>query len=53
MVRGFGVSAAAMFAEPTITEIEKVICLIHRNTSQKSENRNQIYPQITPITQIR
>jgi hypothetical protein len=30
---GLGVSRAAMFAEPTITEIEKVIGLVHGGES--------------------
>ena len=38
------VSSAAMFAEPTVAEIEKVVCLIHeyqRIRRQKSEDRRQ------------
>ncbi len=33
------VGGAAMFAEPTVAEIEKVVCLIHEY--QKSEVRGQ------------
>ena len=56
----FSIFRAAVFAEPAVTKIEKVVSLIQE--SQKSEirgqkskvkkERNEIYPQITPITQI-
>ncbi len=36
---GFGVSGAAMFAEPTVTEVEEVVGLIHGE--QKTEFRSQ------------
>jgi hypothetical protein len=39
LLLGFGVSGAAVFAEPTVTEIEKVVCLIQED--QKSEVRGQ------------
>jgi hypothetical protein len=37
----FGVGSAAMFAEPTITEIEKVVCLIHGGQRPKARGRGQ------------
>ena len=39
----FSVSRTAMFAEPTVTEIEEVVCLVHKPEvrSQKSEVRGQ------------
>jgi hypothetical protein len=39
LLPGFGVSGAAVFAEPAVTEIEKVVCLIQED--QKSEIRSQ------------
>jgi len=39
LVLPFGVSRAAMFAEPAVAEIEKVVCLIQEY--QRSENRGQ------------
>jgi hypothetical protein len=41
LLLGFGVSGAAVFAEPTVTEIEKVVCLIQENRDQRSEVRDQ------------
>lgn len=35
MVR-LGISRAAMFAEPTVTKIEKMVCLVHGNSGQWS-----------------
>jgi hypothetical protein len=33
IVGSLGILRAAMFAEPTIAEIEKVICLVHKMTA--------------------
>jgi hypothetical protein len=41
LLPGFSVSGAAVFAEPTVTEIEKVVCLIQENRDQRSEVRDQ------------
>ena len=35
MVR-LGIGGAAMFAEPTVTKIEEMVCLVHGNSSQWS-----------------
>ena len=35
-MRRFGVSSAAVLAEPTIAEIKKVVCLIHGLQDQRS-----------------
>ena len=42
LVYGFGIRGAAMFAEPTVTEVEEVVCLVHgKNRRQNSEDRIQ------------
>ena len=41
LLLGLGVSGAAVFAEPAVTEIEKVVCLIQENRDQRSEIRGQ------------
>jgi hypothetical protein len=33
-MRRFGIRGAAMFAEPTITEVEEVVRLVHGNGGQ-------------------
>jgi hypothetical protein len=46
-MRWFGVSGAAMFAEPAIAEIEKVVCLIHgsiRTGSGSDRPKTQLDP---------
>jgi hypothetical protein len=39
LMLGFSVSRTAMFAEPAVTEIEEVVCLVHG--SEKTEYRSQ------------
>jgi hypothetical protein len=40
----FGIFGAAVFAKPTVTEIEEVVCLIQEIRSQESEVRSQKPP---------
>jgi hypothetical protein len=37
----FGIFGAAVFAEPTVTQIKEVVCLLQRIRSQQSEVRSQ------------
>ena len=41
LLPGFSISGAAVFTEPAVAKIEKVVCLIQENRDQRSEVRDQ------------